>query len=240
MFSHKIENDPLMDLYESQSLDQLNHKFKLLCENYFIEKFALAILLKKEEGHIDKTNLFSTFDNYPIEWMNYYKKSQYYLLDPVFLEAQRTTIPNHWHSDKFNNISKSQKKILSDGHDFGISRGTIIPLIPNGKFSGLLNLVDTNIHHPEVLYILSNASQIYINKKEYLDIKNKFNKLTEKETIVLSLKAEGYLSKQIASTLSISNATVIFHLGNIKKKLGFNTIEQAIFKYITILTNNIY
>ena len=103
--------------------------------------------------------------------------------------------------------------------------------------SGLLSLVDTNIHHPEVLYVLSNASHIYLNRKEYFEIKDIFNLLTDKEMQVLVLKAEGYQIKQVSSELSISDATVLFHLKNLKKKLGCISTEQAIFKYLSIAIN---
>jgi DNA-binding CsgD family transcriptional regulator len=231
MFTEKNNNDALMTLYHSKSAEELNDTFKIICEDYFIEKFALATLLKTKTLH--NSQLFSTLDNYPPEWMDHYKSQKYYLDDPVFLRAQQIAIPCYWHIDKFSDINKNQKKILVEASDFGIKRGTIVPLLPNGKMSGLLSLIDTNIQHPEVLHVLSNASHIYLNRKEYFELRNKFNLLTDKEMQVLSLKAEGYRIKQISSELSISDATVLFHLKNLKKKLGFMSTEQVIFKYIS-------
>lgn len=230
MFTARKSNDPLMTLYHSKSIEELNDNFKKTCEAYFIEKFALATLLKTKTSRINQ--IFSTLDNYPPEWMNDYKNEKYYLDDPVFIRAQQTTIPCYWHIDKFSDVNDNQKKILIEAFDFGIKSGTIVPILPNGKMCGLLSLIDTNIHHPEVLYVLSNASHIYLNRNEYFELRNKFNLLTDKEMQVLSLKAEGYLIKQVSAELLISDATVFFHLKNIRKKLGLISTEQAVSKYI--------
>lgn len=232
MLIHKKDSDPLMDLYNSSSLEQLNENFEKICENYFIETFALAILSKRDLLQSHLSNESSCFQNYPSEWAQRYQINKYYLDDPVYSFAKNITTPHCWHIDKFTDITNNQKKLLSEGNDFGIKKGTTIPLLPTDKFQGFLTLIDTNIHHPDVLYILSNASNIYANRKERIELRNKFNSLTDKEMKVLSLKAEGYLSKQISHELSLSDATVLFHLKNIRRKLGFTTTEQAIFKYI--------
>jgi DNA-binding CsgD family transcriptional regulator len=226
-----------MELYTSCSPDHLNTNFKNVCENYFIETFALAVLSKKNRSYERQHKLFSTFDSFPTEWIELYQHNKYYLNDPVFLRAQNTTMPYNWQSDKIKDIDTIQKKILSEAHDFGIERGTIIPLLPNAKCDGLLSLVDINIHHPEVLYILANASHIYLNRKEHFDLRNEFSILTDKEMIVLSLKAQGYINKSISAELSVSEYTVLFHLKNIKRKMGLITTEQVVFKYINYITN---
>ena len=127
MFTHKSDSDPLMDLYHSSSLDQLDNKFKSLCENYFIEKFALASVSKTR--NISQYNQFECFHTYPLEWANYYNNKKYYLQDPVFLRAENNTTPYYWHFDKFDNTTEDQKKILREGSDFNIKRGTTIPLM---------------------------------------------------------------------------------------------------------------
>jgi DNA-binding CsgD family transcriptional regulator len=230
---HKKDADPLMDLYNSSSLEQLNENFEKICENYCIETFALAILLKRENAYSNQGKLFSTFDSYPAEWKIRYSQNKYFLYDPVFLEAQNITMPYYWHIDKFDNIESNQKTILSEACEFGIKRGTTIPLLPNGRFTGTLTLVDTNIYHPEAIYSLASASQVYFNRKEYLDLKNKLSTLTDKEMMVISLRAEGYSAKQIALELRLSDSTVLFHLKNIRKKLGLTTTEQVMLKYVT-------
>ena len=237
LLNYRTNDDQLMELYTSCSPEHLNINFKKICEHYFIETFALAALSKRNRSYERQYKLFSTFDSFPPEWIERYQHNKYYLNDPVFLHAQNTTTPYHWQSDKIKDINTIQKKILSEAHDFGIKRGTIIPLLPNAKFDGLLSLVDINIHHSEVLYTLASASHIYLKRKEHFDLRNNFSILTDKEMAVLSLKAQGYINKSISAELSVSESTVLFHLKNIKRKLGLITTEQVVFKYITSVIN---
>lgn len=233
MLTHKINNDPLMELYLSSSIEQLNNHFKIICENYFIEKFALAAIVNI---NIPSSQKFLTFDNYPSEWMNYYKKQKYYLDDPVFQKSKQVTFPCSWSINKFSDLNEHQKKILTEASDFNIKGGTIIPLLPNGKRVGLLSIIGSNIHHPEALYTLSNATHIYLNRKEDIEFRKIFDALTDKEMQILVMKAEGYSIKQISSNFAISNSTVLFHLKNIRKKLGSVSTDQAIFKYHSIFS----
>ena len=221
-----------MDLYNSCSLDQLNVNLKKICEYYFVDTYALAILSKRNRNYERQHKLFSTFGCFPPEWIELYHLNKYYLNDPVFLHAQNITRPYYWQADKIKDINSTQQKILSQAHDFGIKKGTIIPLLPNKKFDGLLSLVDTNILHSEVLYILGNAAHIYLDRKEYFELRNDFNILTDKEMTVLSLKVQGFINKSISLELSITESTVQFHLKNIKKKLGLLTTEQVVYKYM--------
>lgn len=52
--------------------------------------------------------------------------------------------------------------------------------------------------------------------------------LTEREKEVLSMLVNGYSNKEIADFLSISSATVKFHLGNIYSKLGVKNRIEAV------------
>jgi len=55
-----------------------------------------------------------------------------------------------------------------------------------------------------------------------------FNRLTNMETKVLSLLAEGYSDKEIAQTLFVSARTVYFHINNLKDKLQIDKSSHLI------------
>ena len=50
--------------------------------------------------------------------------------------------------------------------------------------------------------------------------------LSQREKDVLALTVKGYINKEIADTLNISTATVIFHRRNIAEKLGTRSIGR--------------
>ncbi len=56
------------------------------------------------------------------------------------------------------------------------------------------------------------------------------NALTDREVDVLKLLAEGYLKKEIASLLGISNTTVVTHVNHIYEKLDARNAPAAIAK----------
>ncbi len=51
--------------------------------------------------------------------------------------------------------------------------------------------------------------------------------LTQRETAVLALIAQGKSNKEIASTLGVKEGTVEFHVGNILRKLGISSRTDA-------------
>ena len=50
--------------------------------------------------------------------------------------------------------------------------------------------------------------------------------LSQREKDVLALTVKGYINKEIADTLNISTATVIFHRRNIAEKLGTRSVGR--------------
>jgi DNA-binding NarL/FixJ family response regulator len=58
------------------------------------------------------------------------------------------------------------------------------------------------------------------------------NKLTERESAVLALVAEGVTNAQIAARLRVSENTVKFHLQNLYLKLGVNNRTEAAARYL--------
>lgn len=66
----------------------------------------------------------------------------------------------------------------------------------------------------------------YIGKTP--DVKSPYDMLTDREKQVLKLVAEGYTYKEIASSLNISEKTVVAHYTNITDKLAISTRSELI------------
>ena len=62
---------------------------------------------------------------------------------------------------------------------------------------------------------------------------NKPNALTDRETEVLSLIAQGKINKEIADQLCIGLTTVITHRKNIQEKLGLKSVSALTIYAVT-------
>lgn len=79
---------------------------------------------------------------------------------------------------------------------------------------------DTYIEPTLVPYLNSSLAQRDL-------ISDKVNDLTKREIEILQMIASGYLNKEIASSLNISERTVKNHVSNIFKKIGVSDRTQA-------------
>lgn len=232
MYTYEMENDPVNFLYESNSLEELQNRFQRICENnYCCDSFGIVRKFKKANENSNIQNEFICFENYPKEWMKIYNENKYYLKDPVFTFTQNLSQPLYWHIDRFKDISDEQRKILKECSDFGIIRGTTIPLLPNSKFDSFLTLLGTNIHDPMILFKLASLANVYFVRRDHFMRKNSLTRLTPKEQEIFELKIAGYHNKKIAQILSKKNETIALHLTNIRKKFDVLTTEQALVKY---------
>jgi DNA-binding CsgD family transcriptional regulator len=65
-----------------------------------------------------------------------------------------------------------------------------------------------------------------------------YRNLTPKEIQVASMVREGFSTKVIAATLSISPETVSIHRKNIRKKLGLGTKAENLRSYLVTLASS--
>lgn len=76
-----------------------------------------------------------------------------------------------------------------------------------------------------------------IDEDEYKRFLECLATLTRKEKEILELYVQGYSSKDILDTLSITDNTLKYHNRNIYSKLGVKSRKQLLM-YMTILKNN--
>lgn len=209
-----------------------------ICYDFNINSFALAVFSGKQ-SLIDSFCLHST---YPKEWISHYQDKQYHLYDPVFGALKKAAAPFEWSTHSFKNLLPIQQLLMNEAYDFGIKSGETIPLIPHPTFHGFVTVINQPSLHPEALYILSLAANMSASKLIYIRNNQVIKLLTERETEILIQKSEGIAVKTISHNLGISQATITFHLKNIRKKLGAQSTEHALLKFATPkqLPNNIY
>ena len=199
-------------------------------------------------GYVAKSLGRTTYNNpvvvrhtYPNAWVEYYMQNEYYLIDPVVIRGENETIPFEWGGKKFlKSLTKNQAEIFYEAEDYFIHNGYTVPIHGKGNESATLTVLceenqnyfshQINQHRHDI-HILAHfyhqkVKEIYFSKKENL------SHLTNREIECLTWASQGKTFSDIASILSISRNTVIFHIQNAKQKLDVKTINHAITKAI--------
>ncbi len=182
--------------------------------------------------------------NLPDDWQSEYSKQKYYDHDPVMLFALYNLLPERWtniiHRQE---LSNRQDRIMSNAAEAGLRDGLIVPVHgPGGEFAMLSLSHDesarqarNNVEADDALIHLF-ALRFHSIARSHLEPVEPEPPvdLTTREIDVLFWTAEGKSSWDIAQILGISEATVNFHIGSAKRKLGVYSKPHAVAKMYTL------
>lgn len=227
MQGYEYQEELLNTFTQKKNSEELHELFRQICEHYFIEKFAIANFAVKEGSFAG----FQIFDTYPGGWIKHYLEKQYYLHDPVFSTLGKIRLPYSWESRKMSEMTPTQQRLFSEAADYNIKFGTTIPFMPTAQGQTFLTIIDHVNIHPEILYVLNTALQLYENRRFELKIVEKISTLTPREYEILELKSQGIPLKCVADKLQITEVTTNFHLKNIKQKLNAKSIDHALYLF---------
>jgi DNA-binding CsgD family transcriptional regulator len=219
----------------------LRQAFEGVAAKYGFTKFAyLGIHLPSNQE--DKPLLIST---YPLGWTDHYMGHCYHAVDPVVLRGSRSVLPFTWGtSDMVARLHGKQKLLFDEAGEFGIRCGFTVPIHGHGgQFAGLtiaseekdqpfLKKIQRFQHHLHIiaLHYHAQVEQDLCAKQEQPEEVV----LTEREVECLMWASQGKSAWEISIILGISRNTVLFHIKNVKRKLGVYTVNQAIVKSIVL------
>lgn len=178
--------------------------------------------------------------NLPEDWQGEYSKQQYYDHDPVMLFALYNLLPERWtniiHRQE---LTPRQTKIIGNANEAGLRDGLIVPVHgPGGEFA-VLSLSHSETDKQALSNVEADDALIHLFALRFHSIaRAQLNPvepeppvdLTTREIDVLFWTAEGKSSWDIAQILGISEATVNFHIGSAKRKLGVYSKPHAVAK----------
>ena len=227
--SDKKNIESLISRFSNEnSLLGIKKVFIEICKHYSFDQFVLAKFYYSK----NLLNYELCSDNYPLEWMKHYVKNQYYLNDPRLKDFGTIHPPIIWDLKKeTNGLSPIQKVIFKEACEFNAEEGMTIPFKVQKGSQAYISVLRKKKINPEALHILTRATDLYFERKDFFESKELIANLTPREHEILALKSEGLSAKEIAKLLHISDSTVTFHLINIKKKLHTNSIDHTMFKF---------
>lgn len=188
---------------------------------------------------------FIFLSNVRSAWIDHYLEHELGEDDPLIKECVTSRLPFRWNeSFKSNSRTPRESRIFTDGLDFGVRHGMIVPVHgPSGEL-GVMSLYSdmnekafagTADEHQYDVHVLSmyfhDAVQRALSKVEKVP---KPIPLTEREVEILQWTAIGKTAWEIGSILNISERTVNFHLQNAMGKFGVHNKVHAAAKAMSI------
>lgn len=201
-----------------------------------------SYLIMRDEDGAETADEGCVITNYPDEWTDRYKRKLYRHYDPVALTTRRSRMPFFWDRGAFlRRFRKEQRSVFHEARAFDIGAGYSIPIAgPRGDI-GVFSLVgalprDVDDAVKEVggaIYL--KAVQVHDRMLELTGARREpdtEHSLSPREIECLRWTADGKTSDQIAEIVSISAATVNYHLKNAIAKLEAANRHHAAIKAI--------
>lgn len=185
-----------------------------------------------EHPYVDST--------YPEAWMAHYFANRYQFIDPVVLEAQRTTQPFAWRFllNRENGLDDAQRRLFAEAAEYGIRDGFTIPFHTAEGCIAMLSFAFASA--AELKEAMATQSRLRLLGMYYhaaierlLDVETPADELSSLELQCLTGIANGLATDQIAARTQRAEPEVSGALCSARDKLGTATTAQAIAKAIT-------
>lgn len=175
---------------------------------------------------------------YPPSWTAHYFRRKYESVDPVLRQAVRDTQPFPWGLG-FGPRARSEceRELFEEAAKFGIRCGFTFPIHDNkGAIATLTFATDERRidfersieKRAELLHLLAIILHAHARRMLASDRAVGGVLLSPRELECLEWSSRGKSAGDIGIILGISRRTAIFHLDNVRAKLGVRTICQAV------------
>ena len=185
--------------------------------------------------------------NHPRKWRERYEAERFAYVDPTVSHCLLSTLPLVWQADTFR--SPAQRAVYEEGCAYGLHAGVSLPIHgPNGEF-GMLSFA-CNPEAQQAGFTPDFAREVAALLPELALLRDyafasglrfcpavtqeSAPRLTPRELEVLNWVMAGKSSWEISKITGCSEATVNFHMGNIRQKFNVNTRQQAVVRAISL------
>jgi len=180
--------------------------------------------------------------NYPARWRERYDAERYAYIDPVVSHCLASVLPLVWGPELFR--SPVQRTFYEEACSHGIRSGVSLPIHgPNGEF-GVLSFASAGDVDERFVREIGTILPELVLLRDYAFASGarfcpsapaeSVPRLTPRELEVLNWVMVGKSSWEISKITGCSEATVNFHMGNIRQKFNVNTRQQAVVRAISL------
>jgi LuxR family quorum-sensing transcriptional regulator LasR len=231
--------DRLVQLLESKDLAAWNRSLVALARAAGFDRVLYGMAASR---HAKFEHAFIQ-GNFSPKWRERYDANRLAYIDPTVTHCLSSSLPLVWMAHTFR--TPAQRALYEEACSFGTRVGVSLPVHgPNGEFgvftvsnderpgSGFDRTVAAGMASLTLIrdYALASAPR-FCGASAGCDTAPR---LTRRELEVLNWVMAGKSSWEIARITSCSEATVNFHMANVRQKFNVNTRQQAVVKAISL------
>lgn len=234
--SHPTE---LMQLLESKDPATWKQGLLSLARAHGFDKVLYGMVPSR---HAKLENAFLV-SNYAQEWRDKYDANKLAYVDPTVSHCLASSLPIVWEPDAF--AGPAQRALYEEACTYGIRSGVTFPIHgPGGEFGVLSFASDAKADSkfkreveavmPSLALVRDYAFASALRLATPAPTAEVAPRLTRRELEVLKWVMAGKSSWEISRITSCSEATVNFHMANVRQKFNVNTRQQAVVKAIAL------
>lgn len=191
------------------------------------------------------TSLESSFlhSNYSRDWRMRYDSQKLYYVDPTVAHSLASSLPMVWEPEVF--IAKEQGALYEEASHFGIRSGITLPIHGRDGEVGMVSFASDVMpgkqFNERLMHYLADLSLVrdyaFEGSLKYIKARTPAEAvphLTKRELEVIKWVMAGKSSWEISRITDCAEATVNFHISNIRQKFNVNTRQQALVKAIAL------
>lgn len=196
---------------------------------------VLFAMVPRPDAEIENGFLHSTYSD---RWRCKYDQEQMARIDPTVAHCQSKFVPLIWSSETFQSVR--QKEMFEEARMFGLTSGVTLPMRgAHGEAGMFCVTVDKQVSSREKRMLARQVERLTVLRDVALEtcqpfyaarLKQHQLHLTPREMECLKWLVAGKTSWDMSRILSISEATVNFHVANIREKMGVNSRRMAAIK----------
>jgi LuxR family quorum-sensing transcriptional regulator LasR len=234
-----VETDQLLQLLENKDHARWSQALFTLAREQGFEQVLYGMVPSR---HAKLENAF-LMSNYSPAWRERYDANRLAYVDPTVSHCLTSSVPIVWAPETFG--GPAQRALYEEACGHGIRVGVTLPIHgPGGEF-GVLSFAssapgDKNAGRdmwaamPALSLIRDFAFESSLHLSTPRPSAETMPKLTRRELEVLQWVMAGKSSWEISRITNCSEATVNFHMANVRQKFNVNTRQQAVVKAIAL------
>jgi DNA-binding CsgD family transcriptional regulator len=224
-----VFDDFVHDLTSCKTLEEVSEAFRKAVSAHGYTASAARAFVPTESGREPRV----LFRNWSSEWAALSDQKGFTARSFVVAEARKRMTPFTWHEIMTARpLSRAEKEVWDNARAFGWSNGFVLPVHGPGGYFAILSMAsperDLDLHPARLAYLQMIALLAHERSCALSKITSfSTEQLTARELECIRWVVAGKTDSEIGNILSVSEATIKFHINGARRKLGARNRAQA-------------